>query len=310
MRRPVLVAFASTLLSWAAPAVAACPTPYDRGSLLADLDILEQAVSVGDVLAGQGTANDMKERLGCLDEVYPSGMYARIYRWMGAASAASGDVEDAARWLRSSVELEGGFDWTSTSIATDHAVLSLWDQAKAAPVEKAETPAALGPGEHSVDGRSVTSLSARADAWHLYQRKLGSVVEGWVILGATPPRVTSSRSSASASASGRSAGGNRNNVRTEGGGSIQIVRPPHKTPLMIAGGAVMVGGGALYYAAYLSRQKFDAAASPDEVDELRGTTNAMVVSSAVVTAIGAAGLAWGIFVDGGGTPVPGLRVQF
>jgi hypothetical protein len=87
------------------------------------------------------------------------------------------------------------------------------------------------------------------------------------------------------------------------------VRPPEKTPLMIAGPAVILGSGALYYIASQQREAFNDAKNQSDMDKYRANTNRLVIVSAAVFAVGTGMLTWGIIVDDGAA-LPAVRVQF
>jgi len=79
---------------------------------------------------------------------------------------------------------------------------------------------------------------------------------------------------------------------------------------MIAGGAVLLGAGGVYYIASIARGNFDDSETREDVDKYKAQTNRMVIISASVLAVGAGTLTWGIMLDAGGTPVPGIQINF
>ncbi len=90
---------------------------------------------------------------------------------------------------------------------------------------------------------------------------------------------------------------------------VTRVRPPEKTPLMIAGPAIMLGSGVLYYLAAQEREKFDAAPNESKMQEFKQSTNGLVIASGAVFAVGTGMLTWGIIVDHGAA-LPAVRFQF
>jgi hypothetical protein len=86
---------------------------------------------------------------------------------------------------------------------------------------------------------------------------------------------------------------------------VARIRPPAKTPLMITGGAVALGAGALYGASFATRARFDAATTSAEMDRYRGLTNTLVVASGATLAIGLGVEYAGIILDGR----PGLQLR-
>lgn len=104
---------------------------------------------------------------------------------------------------------------------------------------------------------------------------------------------------------------NKKPVSTTSGGAVVMARkrPPEKTPLMIGGGAVILGAGGLYAMALQRKGAFESATSEDEVLKLAKQANQMVLMSAAVLAVGTGTLTWGVILDGG-APLPSLSVRF
>ncbi len=98
-------------------------------------------------------------------------------------------------------------------------------------------------------------------------------------------------------------------VATNSDGSLKRKRPKEKTPLMIAGGVILGAAGGVYYMAGQKRGDFNASNDIDEIDQLQGQINRLVIASGAVAAVGAGTLSWGIILDGQGA-VPTVRVRF
>ena len=96
------------------------------------------------------------------------------------------------------------------------------------------------------------------------------------------------------------------------GSTIEIrrQRPIEKTPLMIGGGAIIAGAGALYYLSYQARQDFSVAKSSDEIDRFYSKTNNLFLLSAGVFAVGAGTMTWGVILDSNNTPLPNVQFRF
>jgi len=91
--------------------------------------------------------------------------------------------------------------------------------------------------------------------------------------------------------------------------AVSRQRPPEKTPLILAGGLVIGGAGAVYLMALNSRGKFEEAETLDEITRLQPLTNRLVIVSAATLAVGAGTFTWGVILDGS-TPVPAVKFRF
>ncbi len=90
---------------------------------------------------------------------------------------------------------------------------------------------------------------------------------------------------------------------------IRRQRPWEKTPLMVGGGAILAGAGAVYYLSSQARQNFDNASTLDSVDQYYRQTNTLFLLSAGVFAVGAGTMTWGIILEGG-APMPNVQFRF
>ena len=99
---------------------------------------------------------------------------------------------------------------------------------------------------------------------------------------------------------------------------IQRQRPKEKTPLLIGGGLVLAGGGALYALSYQgkaglaerarSQANGDLFTSESDIDAEISKVNTLYMSAVACIAVGSGSLTWGIMVDSGVTmPRFGLR---
>jgi hypothetical protein len=88
---------------------------------------------------------------------------------------------------------------------------------------------------------------------------------------------------------------------------IQRVRPKAKTPLMIAGGAIALGSGAIYGASFATRSSFDGATTTKDLEHFRGLTNTLVVAAGATFAVGIGVEYAAIIIDSNGF---GLRGRF
>jgi hypothetical protein len=79
---------------------------------------------------------------------------------------------------------------------------------------------------------------------------------------------------------------------------VERIRPPMKTPLLLLGGAGLLGAGGTYAASYLMHQRFQGATTTDQANQLRNTTNALVMASGGIAVVGLGIGYWGVLLDG------------
>ena len=100
---------------------------------------------------------------------------------------------------------------------------------------------------------------------------------------------------------------------------IQRQRPKEKTPLLIGGGLVLAGGGALYALSYQGKAGLalrareqasgDLFTSEADIDAEISRVNTLYMSAVACIAVGSGSLSWGIMVDSGIT-MPRIGVRF
>jgi hypothetical protein len=102
------------------------------------------------------------------------------------------------------------------------------------------------------------------------------------------------------------------NAMTSANGTVVVERqrPWEKTPILVGGGAILAAGGAVYYASYVSHQKFLNATDNDELDGLWSETNRLAIASVAILGVGVGTFTWGVILDGEGAPLPALRFRF
>jgi hypothetical protein len=81
--------------------------------------------------------------------------------------------------------------------------------------------------------------------------------------------------------------------------TVDRVRPPEKTPILIAGVLGVLGAGGVYAASYAARSEFDQATTTEDLERTRDATNMLVVTSGGVLLAGLGVTYWGIVLDGG-----------
>jgi len=312
----------------AAPALAGeCEQPYSADALLEDLAAVEAASQANEAEPAMQAATRLENGLGCLEEKLVTMLIGRSYRSIGAGYLVGGNETKARRWFRTAIEVDPGYMFGLGEYGNDHPVRMVYDELKMQP---GGTPAQVegqsfveGP-KFYLDGRKLDAPEAVPGRPHLLQR-VDEATTSWVIDGNTfPSEVLTGGAVADASGPTKPAKPpkepktpkppkeKKDKTAKSGssGGTAVRVRPPEKTPLMIAGGALIAGAGGMFAGSIISRQGFDGIT--DDADALRKaqkTTNRLYLGSFAVLAVGGGVLTYGIILDGG-APMPAIRVRF
>ncbi len=327
--------------AWSPAAAADCPTPYTIDALLADLVEVEAALRTGDDEAARVSALDMRAGLGCLSEVLPRLIVGRAYRAVGAGLFASGNLDGGTEWFITATEVEQSFDYGLEDLPADHPIRVAYADARALAdgEEVVIEGSAFAMDSVKVDGRSLDAPRARLNRPHLVQWGDTEIMSA-VIDGNDFPSAVLADAAAVADAGGkpkkektakapkadkpekvakapREASEKPPKRTAKSGGEANAStmvatreRPWEKTPLMIGGAAIMGGAAALYYVSFNQRGVFDESNDLDQISDLQGQVNRLVIASAAVFAVGAGTMAWGVILDGSGQPLPAVRVRF
>ncbi len=330
--RSVLPRFAPRMVSvgllvLAADAWGACAAPYTTDNLLADLTSTEKAVRGKDSAASGAGAGKLEAGLPCLDGPLPRPIAGKAYRAIGGGFVVAGDAAKGQGWLTTAAELEPTFAYGVEDLPNDHPVRPVYDAAKLA---SGGDDVVLGPvtGEVFVDGRKMTTeIKAKDGRPHVVQHKTEAGLAGWLVQGvAFPPEVVppvkgggdkpakepkpaKPPKGGEVTAAKPPKGGPTTMVDENGMTIVKRKRPWEKTPLLIGGAAVVVGGGAVYGLSFLTRQKFEEATTKADVELYSQRTNTYVIASLAVLGVGAGTLTWGAILSESG-PVAGLNFKF
>jgi len=307
-----------------APAArAACDTAYDAGMMLDDLVKVEDALRSRDGATAGRVANKIEAGFPCMNEPIPYMIVGRVYRAVGAGKAMAGEDARGREWLLTAIEVDPTFEYGLEDLPADSPIRftfeSARDDAEVSPTDLEGQE--LIRGTHYLDGSLLGGARATLGRPHVYQSDASGTFQSVVIQGnAFPDFALTGAAPAVAEGEGeegpkrgkdgrlKKTKGPRDRVDT--GDFYARKRPPEKTPLMIAGGAVMLGAGGVYAIALGARGKFDDAETREDVDKYKAQTNRMVIISAAVLGVGAGTLTWGIMLDAEGTPVPGIQIHF
>lgn len=310
-----------------------CAQPYTSDNLLEDLEMVETAAQGGDVDASVKAASKMEAGLACLDEKLVTMLIGRTYRSIGAGYLVGGQENKGRAWFRTAIEIDPNYSFGTGEYDSGHPVRQAYDALKmqgsgaAAKVEGKE----LADGKFYLDGRTLREPEAVPGRPHLLQRVTDGT-SSWVIDGnAFPADVLTDAATAAAPAEPGKKPKDKPPKAPKAGkppkaakapkapkpeaassGFIEV-RPPEKTPLMIAGSALIAGAGGMFVGSVLSRQNFDSIeGSEADLQKAQKTTNRLYLGSFAVLAVGAGTLTWGLVLPGGskGTAAVTARGRF
>ena len=323
-----LVVFAC---GWMGNARAECTGTYTGDQLVEDLGQMTVALRALDEERFQAAGMRLEGNLTCAKQKIPVGVFASAFRFIGAYHYLSGRDEVARAWFRSSLELDGDFQWDITELDLEHPMRRTFDE------ERAVATAAGQPLEGMVinppsgstlllDGRSFTEPVMTGDRPHVLQ-VMGddqSIRQVYVIEDGQIPEqfllsesMLKARQEAAAAASSKKKKKkkqkNKDNeapaestVETSSAASsdneyavvrVERTKSGLKIPMLAGGGAALVASGVLYGLSSASHKNFETVDTTNELDAARNMTNQLVMASGVslvaAVGMGSIGLALG-----------------
>lgn len=298
----------SALLAFPSTATADnCSTPYSARNLVSDLTAMSSALRSLDEAAFKTTGARVETNLVCIDTPVTVAVYAKAYRLLGVTHFLAGEQESAQAWFRTALEVQPAFEWDINELPLGHPLRAVYEgqrePAASEKVARSSAPPAVPDGQElRVDGRRVTELRATLDRPHvvtLVNVAENSLRGAWLIEGnAFPDSLIGGVADAD---DRRGRRGDDSGYQAE---SIERVRPPLKTPLIVLGGALIAGGAGVYGASFATAQKFESATTTEDLEHYRGVTNGLVVASALTAALGLGVEYFGITLSQG----PGFTV--
>lgn len=315
------------------PAAAACVDPYTKDEVIRDLSISSDALRNLDEGTFRAAAQRIENGILCLPEAAPPQVYATAYRIIGAGHFLGGDEEEARRWFRTALELDPLFQWDIGELSSQHPLRVAFEDARfvaQAVPEPVGEGLVLVPPEGTwlaLDGREMLAPEATVDRPHVLMvvdRASSEVREAvliesneipasYVMDERTYQRMVEDRQKTARSGREPAVRDRVTNKVEEQEGAYKVVemgrvRPALKTPLMLVGGAGVVGSGVLYALSFGARSNFDAATTKAEVYQYRDSTNTLVIASGA-TLVAGLGIGYtGVLLDG--TPGIGFRARF
>ena len=295
------------LLGLATPRLAAaeCAAAYTSGQLTDDMSAMTEALRNLDEATFRRIGRQMESQLPCIGSSLPPRVYASIYRYIGTQYYLNRDQTTANGWFLTALEIDPTFEWDINDLGPGHPLRASFDAQRELAAIAPEPIAGkqlLVPagGSLSVDGRPLDEAALTPGRPHLFQvlsAEDGSLRQSFIIDGNNIPEQFLQDEVAEPVVVDEPDGrkGRRGGKEEEQGeviiGDMRVVyvdrvRPPAKTPLMIAGGAGMMIAGGLYAASFATHTQFDQASTTDELLQYQSLTNTLVIASGVAAAAG------------------------
>ncbi len=331
--RTLLCIVACLFMLTPSDAQAACKSPYPLQTLARDLGLMQSSLRNLDEQGFRDAGTRLKLGLPCMEAPAPAAVYATAYRLLGALYFLEGDVVQSEDWFETALELDPGFVWDVRDFDVGHPIRISFEtiarelDTEAHPVEgkKIRQPKT---GRLIMDGRPLMEAEATLGRPHMVQQISADnkVVATYVFEGNQFPEQVVKPSFDDPEPAGpalvigeeptkdktRRKDRNKDDgetitpepVATTGGLGddvvmVERIRPPMKTPLLLIGGAGLLGAGGTYAASYMMSQRFQETTTTDEANQLRTTTNALVLASGGIAVVGLGLGYWGVLLDGG-----------
>jgi hypothetical protein len=311
---------------------AQCQSPYALQTLARDLGLMQSSLRNLDEEGFRGAGTRLKLGLPCMEAPAPAAVYATAYRLLGALYHLEGDLEQSEAWFRTALELDPGFVWDVRDFDVGHPIRVSFETI-AANLDTTEVPIegkkirSPKTGRLIMDGRPLMEATASLGRPHMVQQISvdNKVVETWVFEGNQfPERLVkpdfeqeeSGPALVIAEEPTKDRTRRKDKDKDQADGAVAItttpvsvgsgddvvmverIRPPMKTPLLLLGGAGLLGAGGTYAASYLMHQRFQGATTTDQANQLRNTTNALVMASGGIAVVGLGIGYWGVLLDG------------
>lgn len=297
-------------------AAAECTTPYTPQQLTDDLGVMTSALRSLDEVAFRTTGARMEEQLPCIRKKLPVAVYANMYRYIGTHHYLDDDYQQAGRWFRLALELDPTFEWDINDLGPGHPLRGHFDSQRSMAGAEPEPIAGfeLNVPAGSVlllDGRALTEAAATTGRPHLLlvvSEADGGVRQAEVIEGNEFPEQFLRTETAVAAVEAEDTSRRARRASEELGEevidgfrvvTVQRLRPPAKTPLMLGGGLGVLLGGGLYALSYQTNQDFQRATTTDDLMRYQSLTNTLVISSGAMLAVGVGVGYAGVMMDGG-----------
>ncbi len=306
MKRFLLTAV--LLLSLSAPRLAAaeCASTYTPSQLTDDMSAMTEALRNLDEATFKQIGQKMEARLPCVGRKLPARVYASAYRYIGTQHYLNQDRASANRWFLTALELDPTFEWDINDLGPGHPLRAAFDaQRELAAIDPEAIPGKklLVPAGSAIflDGRELTEAAVTPGRPHLFQIISvadESLRQSFIIEGNAIPAQFLQDDIDEPVATQTDAGSGRRSRKgsevSEGEiayGDIRVVyvdrvRPPAKTPLMLAGGAGMMIAGGLYAASYATHGRFEQASTTADLLRYQSLTNTLVIASGISAVAG------------------------
>jgi tetratricopeptide (TPR) repeat protein len=281
-----------------------CARAYTSAELSRDLGAMTTALRAKNESDYRNVGQRLSTQIACVRKDLPQRVWASAYRHLGAYFYMAGNFEESKRWFKTAIELEPSYEWDIAELTIDHPLRRAFDAQRNAATEPpvalaGKTLAPPSGGKIKLDGRELDEPAATLDRPHILMVVGDDRVARQVFL------IEGNEIPAQFLGEGEAVASDEKPEDLYAARTVERVRPPAKTPLMVTGGALALVGGALYGTSFATRSQFYEATTPADLDKYRNLTNTLVIAAGASLAIGVGVEYVGIIIS----EQPGLAFQ-
>ena len=280
---------------------------YTAQAIVADMQLMTEGILGNDKSKIMYVGTKMEKSLLCMRSPAPPKVFATLYRGLGVYYHTVENPKEGNRYFRTSLELEPSFRWGTEEFLQSDPIHQAFEQQRLlASVEEEYIPHRV----FSIPENTALYLDGRPLRWP----------------AATPerPHVLLLVDANTKEVQGRYLlNGNefREELLVEGEPDLKLydesevedmfvvkkvtrMKPPAKTPLVIAGGSFALAAGSLYGYTFKLNQDFKTAPTTEEMESIKAMNNNFVIASGALLGLGL-GLGYtGVLIDSNGLGLP------
>lgn len=238
------------------PDVLACDLQYTRVQLADAMALAEASYAAADVDAFQKSATVVIDAVPCASELLRPPDASRFHRLMGLVAFVARDTESAQRSFAAARAIEPNYTWDPNLVPPGHPLLFAYGAVSASNPELSPFSPPAGVTVHVDGSPAVTRPAAWAAIVQLTDTRDQLTLTRYLRPSDTMPFPAEPLP-----------------VKTV------AKRPGLRTPLLVGAGVAALAAGALYGASAAVQADYMASTDHREMEELKGTNQALVYTS-------------------------------
>ena len=275
--------FCAGLVYSTTAAAGQCDEDYSSKDVMADLNTAKDALKEGDSAAFIRLGKKIEQNLLCLDAalVGNAPVFDKLYRYIGYGYYYADNRTEAEKWFRSAQESYPTFRFSADALEEKNLQEFVLRVKADNPLERTELEGMslnIPAGTKLYLNGILTTKAAFSKDQHNFAY-LVSGTDSNVQIQARfafedefPAEILST--------------GKEEDVYDASIKKVDRVRPPEKTPLMIAGGVSALVAAGLYGYTFKTNQDFEAATNPDDLRTIQSLNNNLIITAGIVGVVG------------------------